>query len=214
MPVHLTCPACDKAFSRKPADIARGRGKFCSHRCHSEAQRQPRPIPEISEDGLTALIPLYARDDSVRGYTLVDVADAEWVCQWRWYLRRDGYVARSERSDEGKTLVFRLHRELFGLTARDKTAVDHINRVKTDHRRSNLRVIPRWKNAQNQPNSAGSTSRYRGVSWYKTTGKWVASVRTGGTNGKLTHLGYFTDEHEAGRVAQEARARLLPYSVD
>ena len=43
----------------------------------------------------------------------------------------------------------------------------------------------------------GGTSKYIGVSWYKITNKWVSKIEI---NGKIKHLGYFTDEKEAAQA--------------
>jgi hypothetical protein len=39
MPV-IACIQCNKEVERKPSDIKRGGGKYCSKACHIEAQRE------------------------------------------------------------------------------------------------------------------------------------------------------------------------------
>lgn len=76
--------------------------------------------------------------------------------------------------------------------------VDHINGVKHDNRVENLRMLTNQQQARAyQPVKAGSTSQYRGVSLYKLTGKWAASIRV---NGKQQNLGHFTCEREAAKA--------------
>ena len=48
-------------------------------------------------------------------------------------------------------------------------------------------------------------SAFVGVSWNKTSRKWVARIRHGGKN---QHLGYFDDEREAARAVDTAARRL------
>jgi hypothetical protein len=49
------------------------------------------------------------------------------------------------------------------------------------------------------------TSAYRGVSWFKQTGKWFAQI---GHQGRHENLGCFADEGDAAR-AYDVRARQL-----
>lgn len=161
------------------------------------------------------LIPLRGRDrKTVRAYAIVDVADAEWVNQWRWHLAGGGYATRSEYVGGGhhaKIQNFQLHRELLGLKRGDPMEGDHINRDRLDCRRLNLRVLTRDANAQNRPSARGSSSSYRGVSWHKGNRKWSARVSV---DGKDRHLGDFDSETEAATVARNARLRLMPSAVD
>lgn len=154
-------------------------------------------------------IPLRARDGSVRAYTVVDSADADWVSQFRWYLDR-GYALRHALAD-GRSYPLSLQRALLGMARGDKGEVDHINRDRLDNRRSNLRVLTPAGNRQNTSSACGSSSQYRGVYWDKELGKWRAALKVGG---KRIHLGRFTDEDEAGQVARDAITRLMPYSAE
>lgn len=199
MPVHVICPTCGKANTRPPS---RAHRVYCSMSC---AKLKPREPLEIDAEGLTARIPLRARDGSVRAYALIDAADAEWAAQWRWCLDGDGYAVRST----GHGPLLRLHRELLSLTGDASVDVDHIDGSPLNNRRSNLRILPKGGNAQNRRNSAGSSSQYRGVHWNK--GRWKACIWS---NGKLHYLGRFTSEEEAAEVARKARAALMPYATN
>lgn len=159
-------------------------------------------------------IPLRARDGAVRGYALVDAVDAEWVNQHRWHMTRKGYAQRCVWVN-GQVRGFSLHREVLGLTREDPVDVDHINRDRLDCRRENLRALPKGANAQNTGGWRNASSQYRGVSWDRASGKWVAKIRVGSrAEGKHRTLGRFNSELEAAEVARAARARLMPYSVE
>lgn len=158
----------------------------------------------------TVRIPLRARNGAVVGHVIVDAADAEWANQWQWGLGSDGYAKRGVRVDD-RILNIYLHRELLGLRPGDRMIGDHINRDRLNCRRANLRSIPRGANPQNRPSFRGSTSKYRGVCWFKETGKWMAQVRY---EGKNHYLGLFTNEEEAAEAAKQARLRLMPYATD
>lgn len=51
--------------------------------------------------------------------------------------------------------------------------IDHINRVRTDNRISNLRLVTHSENMQNRKIQKNNKSGYRGVSWDAKYGKWV-----------------------------------------
>lgn len=156
-----------------------------------------------------AIIPLRAKDGSVRAYAIVDLADADWANQWKWCLNNSGYAFRYEYQGT-QPLGVLLHRELLGLVYKDGLEGDHINRNRLDCRRSNLRIVTHRQNLQNQTTFRRSRSRYRGVS-QTAYGKWKACVHV---NGKTIHIGHFSDELDAARAAQEARKRLLPFSEE
>jgi hypothetical protein len=163
------------------------------------------------QDQDTVRIPLYARDDSIRAYTLVDAADAPLVASERWLFKADGYAYRYIRVD-GKQARLQMHRVLLGLPIhRDGREPDHINRNGLDNRRTNLRIVTRAGNMQNRSSYRGSTSQYRGVYWDSRKQRWRAQIVV---NGKRMKLGSFTDEQEASEVAKAARLRLMPFAVD
>jgi hypothetical protein len=155
-------------------------------------------------------IPLRGRAGAVRAVALVDADDAEAVLRYRWRLDSYGYAVRTV---PGTRINQKLHRFLMALPHGDRRQVDHINRDPLDNRRCNLRIATNAENHQNlsSAGNAGSSSRYRGVTWDKRYRKWHAQVTIKGRN---HHLGYFEAEEEAARVAAEFRAERMPYSVE
>ena|SRR5215471_428949 len=207
MPVQCTCLTCGKSFPRPPSQP----GWFCSRNCRSTGPRaHPLPPLRLSEDGLIAYVPLRGRDRQIKAHALIDADNVELVNQWRWCLDADGYAIRGDHRAVRPTTV-KLHRALLGLTPADRLDVDHINRDRLDNRLANLRVVPKGANAQNMTSKPGSASRYRGVTWSKSTRRWQAQLFV---DGKQTFLGCFDDEDEAGAAVREARLRLMPYAVD
>jgi len=87
-----------------------------------------------------------------------------------------------------------------------KIVVDHINHVKTDNRTDNLQLITHRKNLSKDRVRYNYSSKYVGVSWHKNRNKWIASI---GVDGKLKHLGYFTNELEASQSHQTALKELI-----
>jgi HNH endonuclease len=161
----------------------------------------------------TIPVPLRDRTGATIAYAVIDVGDAH-LMRHRWHLDSDPrrawdklYARRGERR-RGQAIATYLHREIMGLGVGDDRVVDHINGITLDNRRANLRILTRAENSQNhQRRRSGSSSHYRGVTWDKSRGKWMA--RAGGIT-----LGRFDDEDEAGRVASAWRAMLMPHSQE
>ncbi len=85
-----------------------------------------------------------------------------------------------------------------------KEQLDHINRIRTDNRFSNLREVTNKQNGQNRSKSSTNTSGHPGVSWHKRYSKWVAKITH---NQKRIHLGYFENLEDA--VAARKAAEKL-----
>jgi hypothetical protein len=73
-----------------------------------------------------------------------------------------------------------------------RIVVDHKNNIKTDNRIENLQIITHRENLSKDKKN--KSSQYTGVNWAKYANKWRSQIRI---NGKIKHLGYFTDEYEA-----------------
>ena len=71
--------------------------------------------------------------------------------------------------------------------------VDHINNDRKDNRINNLRAATSQQNNSNKKPRKNSTSKYKGVSWDKESGKWRAACNR-------KYLGQFNDEKEAARA--------------
>jgi hypothetical protein len=79
--------------------------------------------------------------------------------------------------------------------------VDHINGNGLDNRRCNLRVVTHAENLANRPGWKQSSSKYKGVTFFKRDQKWQAKICP---KGKTIHLGYFEDEKEAAHEYNKA----------
>lgn len=140
-------------------------------------------------------------------YTIVDSELLDWLCQWKWQANKsyNTYYALRHESRNSRRYYVPMHRAIMeygGYDICDKQ-VDHKDGNGLNNRRYNLRIATNRQNAQNRPIPASNTSGYKGVSLYKRTGKWWTRIRV---NGRLIHIGYFTDITEAA-VAYDTAAR-------
>ena len=75
---------------------------------------------------------------------------------------------------------------------------------------AHLRLLTNKQNCENRAGlSKRNKSGFRGVSWYKSMGKWRAVIGHNGTN---QHLGYFATAAEAGAAANAARINLFTHN--
>lgn len=160
-------------------------------------------------------VPLRDRTGATISYAVLSVEDAH-LAEYRWYLDSDPsrgqsklYARRNVKRD-GRLVALYLHREVVGLQVADPRQCDHINGITLDCRRANLRIVTHAENGQNlHKPRVGSSSRFRGVTWDKARGKWLAA---GTLNGRRRHIGRFDSEEEAGVAAAEWRREHMPFS--
>lgn len=88
-----------------------------------------------------------------------------------------------------------IHREIMGLDEYDMTTVvDHINRNRSDNRKSNLRISDFTGNARNSGLQKNNTTGIIGVQWHKRDKKWYSTI---GVDNDKIYLGVFDNKEEA-----------------
>ena len=123
----------------------------------------------------------------------IDPEDEHLLSQYTWYLTSTGYLATRAKQDSPigiPTETIYMHR-LIMMPPKD-VEIDHINRIKTDNRKENLRYADRSLNCSNIGIQRNNTSGQTGVSFCKLKQKWRA---------------YFGPKRKAGfRTKEEAIA--------
>lgn len=155
----------------------------------------------------TAEIPLLGRDGSLRAVALVDADMYDDLAVFTWRLATAGYAKRGAGR---RGVAIYMHRQVLGLELADPLWGDHVNGNRLDNRRCNLRAIEPCVNPQNCAAGRGS-SRYRGVTLDRRTGRWRAGATI---NGRQRWCGYFETEQEAAEAAVAFRAVHLPFAVE
>lgn len=111
----------------------------------------------------------------------------------RWYAR--AYVRETDS-------YVRMHVLVGG-----RPGLDHKDRNGLNNTKVNLRVATESQNRVNAGKRQQVTSsRFKGVSLDKRSGRWTAYVRI---SGKRRHLGCFAEEEEAARVYDDAAVRCF-----
>lgn len=152
----------------------------------------PCMVPDMDED--TRRVPAGDR------FALVDAADYGLVAPFNWYLLH-GHNGKLYAYTRGSVYM---HRLLAGTRPGDET--DHENGDGLDNRRANLRTATRSQNKGNmgkprRPDGLAHTSRFKGVSWDKSRGRWQAKIQQ---NRRHRNLGRYDDEIEAARAYDAA----------
>lgn len=133
---------------------------------------------------------------------VIDDEDFALVSKYSWWIQRNEttdvvYAVREERLSDGTRRVYRMHREILGLTHGDGVMVDHINRNGLDNRRANLRIADKRTNALNSKVRTDSLSGVTGVAPLR--GRWRAYVYR---DGAQTHIGTYDTVEEAANARQ------------
>ena len=135
-------------------------------------------------------------------WTIVDSGDYYRFARFKWCIsgnKNKYYAARGQIIGPDNIKLVCLHRLI--INAPKGLLVDHINGNSLDNRRVNLRTATRSQNCCNVRKRKNTSSRFKGVCFYKACRKWTAYINVAG---KRKYLGYFDSEIEAARVYDEA----------
>lgn len=131
-------------------------------------------------------------------FALVDDDSFELLCRYTWTCNTDGYAVgnREAKRVYGTTLMHRII-----MSASVDSQVDHKNHNRLDNRKDNLRIATGTQNCRNSQPTHKKTSKYKGVSFNKTSGLWRAGIKI---NKKPIELGKFSTQREAAIAYNQA----------
>ena len=135
-------------------------------------------------------------------FAMVDDDDFQLLKDFKWTALKHGntfYAGRFEAIGKGKRRLVRMHRFIMG--AKEEETVDHIDRNGLNNTKENLRMVTSSQNAWNRAKGKNGSSPYKGVSFHKDTGKYVARIMI---EGKAKSLGYFDNPEEASVAYEKA----------
>jgi hypothetical protein len=125
---------------------------------------------------------------------IVDDGDFELVNRYKWYIQKSNNTNYARGTVNGKLIY--MHKLISRTNSRQK--IDHADRNGLNNTRDNLRIADSSQNGINSSKHIKDTtsSRYKGVSFSKLTGKWTAAICL---NGKKRMIGIFNDEQKAAK---------------
>jgi len=128
--------------------------------------------------------------------TKIDKEDLRKVKKYKWYLNKKGGKGCYVRAKVNKRSSS-LHQLILG--KKIGMDIDHINHIKIDNRKQNLRYVTKSQNQMNQKN-------VKGYSWYESQKEWRARIQV---NHKIIHLGCFKKEEDAINARKKAEQKYF-----
>lgn len=140
--------------------------------------------------------------------TLIDAEDYERVTRLSWSPKRAGLSIYAYATSLYGIPKHHQRLHAFIIKAEPGQIVDHINGDTLDNRKANLRIVTAAENARNarRATSVGKSSKFKGVSLDKRSGRWLASIRS---NGTMKRLGLFDAETEAAMAYDTAAKQMF-----
>lgn len=145
------------------------------------------------------LIPLY-KHEQLFGYAIVDPEDAPRLLVSRWSMSSQGYAVSTQKDlFDGENLMHRIIAK-----PQKGQVVDHINHMRSDNRKANLRGCTHAENMRNTRRNWSQTG-LRGVFLDKRYGMYAVSIVA---EGKKYSLGRYETKEDAAKI-YDAAARQL-----
>ena len=94
--------------------------------------------------------------------------------------------------------------KIIQLTKGQVTRVDDWNYQWLNQWNWQAKKVKKTQKMQNQRKWVNCSSRFKGVSWHRKRERWVANIQI---DGRLRHLGYFTEEEDAAAAYDRAAKR-------
>ena len=116
----------------------------------------------------------------------------------------DGYITMVR--NKNRYLHTLIMQRIIGRKLKKNEMVDHINQIRNDNQRCNLRIASKSQNMSNRGPTKANTSGYKGVSWIASRRKWQATIQV---NYKTSYLGRYNTPEDAARAYNEAALKFF-----
>lgn len=134
-------------------------------------------------------IEFYVDDDFDKNLLMLD-----WHPSYNSRTGKLAAIQTTQKGSNGKQVVLSLHRIVMRQATGNGTIIDHKDGNPANNRKDNLRLCTGAENNHNQAKNKNNTSGFKGVSYHKPTGKYVARIIV---DSKQIWLGRFDAAEEA-----------------
>lgn len=135
--------------------------------------------------------------NNTNNYFICDTDDWNVLKKYTWHENK-GHYARTVDKECGKQFFF--HDAVMNFTPSRKVVCDHINRDRSNNKKSNLRIVEIKYNSINRKKHINNTSGETGV--YRINGRWNAKISN-------IDLGTFDTIEEAKKAREEAENKYF-----
>lgn len=201
----VKCETCGKEFEKANFFYNKNKHHFCSYECRYKSQYKENNI--IIKENYAEIIvnsPKYGEK-----IILIDIEDIDKINKFKWAIKCNKndnyfYAQSQQRGIDRKTRKsIKLHRYI--MNCPDDMVVDHINHNTLDNRKSNLRIVSKCINSQNQLLSKANKTGYKYICFHKRSQKYRVSINR---FRKYIQIGSFKTLEEAVRARDEYIASL------
>lgn len=158
-----------------------------------------------------AEISLRNKQGAIVAYSIIDDEISGEIDKYTWHLDSNGYVRTFIRCGDKKKLVT-LHGLVLG-RASHGMVIDHINGVRHDNRKINLRFATIQENSWNRRKKKGGDSKTWGVT--RSGKRWRVRFQVGGKRISCgAYSTYLEAKTVAEKVSREIHGRFSPECPD
>lgn len=151
----------------------------------------------LKESSGNAIIPIYNKVKQLVCNAIVDESMWYELSTASWHADKTGYIKNNEQCS--------MHYRVLNITQLPRNlVVDHINGIRHDNRKSNLRVITRSGNSHNKVKATNTTSKYYGVH-LTINGTWQSRISH---DSKFYYLGTYKNEIDAALAYNKKATEL------
>jgi AP2 domain len=132
---------------------------------------------------------------------LIDNEDYEKICLYRWWLRKQPSGNLHAYTNINRKMTY-MHHVIMGHNRK----LDHKDTNGLNNQKFNLRECTHSQNAANRRKDKNSSSKFKGVTFFKRDSKWQAKITV---KYKTIHLGYFNNEVDAAKSYDKAALKYF-----